>query len=184
MHTKMKTIVVLAAALLSPIVGGAQAEKRAASAEKKPTVLVVYADWCPMCQKLKPVISAIADKYRGKIRFVRYDITSKSTETQSKMQAEKLGFEDFFVRNRESTSLVVILDSAGREELRTHADYDPEHYEAVLDRLLVAARDSQAPVADEAFRKALCECRITQVIISRLLRSFLNTHRSAWPGRG
>jgi thiol-disulfide isomerase/thioredoxin len=144
----MKAMVALfaAAALLFPALSRAQqAEKRSAATEnkatenKKPTVLVIYADWCPICQKLKPVISAIADKYKGKIRFVRYDITSKSTEAESRIQAERLGLEEFFAKNRESTSLVVILNSTGHEELRTHADYEPEHYEAVLDRLLTIA---------------------------------------------
>jgi thiol-disulfide isomerase/thioredoxin len=139
----MKAMVALfaAAALLFPALGRAQQpEKRPAAADnKKPTVLVIYADWCPICQKLKPVISAVADKYKGRIRFVRYDITSKSTEAESRIQAERLGFEEFFAKNRESTSLVVILNSTGHEELRTHGDYEPEHYEAVLDRLLAVA---------------------------------------------
>jgi thiol-disulfide isomerase/thioredoxin len=145
MPTKMKALVALlaVAALLFPVVSPAQqAEKRpvAAEKEKKPTVLVVYADWCPVCQKLTPVLSAVADKYKGKIRFVRYDITSRATEADSRDQVQVLGLDEFFAKNREATSLVVILNSAGREEFRGRGDQDPKHYEAVLDRLLQAGQ--------------------------------------------
>ena len=93
-----------------------------------------------MCQKLKPLLSAIADKYRGRVQFVRYDITSNRTEAESKAQAQKLGFAEFFAKNRETTSLVVILDPERHEQLRVHSDYVAGHYEAVLDRLLQAGR--------------------------------------------
>jgi thiol-disulfide isomerase/thioredoxin len=110
----------------------------AAPPEKKPTVLVMYADWCPSCQQLKPVLALINEKYRNKIRFVRFDITSEETSAKSKEQAEKLGFADFFEKNKERTSLVSILDPSGREVFRTINDYEPEHYETILDRLMPA----------------------------------------------
>lgn len=143
MRTPVKATVafIAATALIFPVLGAAQqTEKKPAPAEKKPTLLVVYADWCPVCQKLTPVLSAVADKYKGKIRFMRYDITSRSTEADSRDQAQILGLEEFFAKNREATSLVVILNAAGHEEFRGRGDYDPKHYEAVLDRLLQAGQ--------------------------------------------
>jgi thiol-disulfide isomerase/thioredoxin len=134
--TKARIALFAAAALIfSGLISAQQAEKKPPE-KKQPTVLVVYADWCAMCQKLTPVLSAIADKYRGKIRFVRYDITSRSTEAESKDQVQLLGLDEFFAKNREATSLVVILNAAGHEEFRGRGDYEPKHYEAVLDRLL------------------------------------------------
>jgi thiol-disulfide isomerase/thioredoxin len=144
MDTKMKALVALLATQLffTGVSHAQQAEKRPAGQEKekKPTVLVVYADWCPVCQKMTPVLSAIADKYKGKIRFIRYDITSRGTEADSRDQVQKLGLDEFFAKNREATSLVVILDSAGHEEFRGRGDSDPQHYEAVLERVLQAER--------------------------------------------
>jgi thiol-disulfide isomerase/thioredoxin len=138
---KLTVFLLAITALFLPGLNSAQqAEHRLAIAEKKPTLLVVYADWCPMCQKLKPLLSAIADKYRGRVQFVRYDITSNNTEAESKAQAKKLGFQKFFAENRGATSLVVILDPAGHEQMRVHSDYVPEHYEMVLDRLLQTGR--------------------------------------------
>jgi thiol-disulfide isomerase/thioredoxin len=102
--------------------------------EKKPLVAVIYADWCPLCQKLKPTLVLINDKYRGKIRFVLFDVTSDVTVEKSRQQARTLGMEQFFDKNRETTSLVIIQDPSGREVFRAYHDYDFQHYAAVLDR--------------------------------------------------
>ncbi|MGC0772673.1 MAG: thioredoxin domain-containing protein [Candidatus Acidiferrum sp.] len=107
--------------------------------DKRPLVLVVYADWCPSCQHLKPVLALINEKYHDKIRFVRFDITSEETLAKSQQRVEKLGLAKFFEKNHDQTSLVVILDAAHREVFRTVNDYNPEHYEAALDQQLQAA---------------------------------------------
>jgi thiol-disulfide isomerase/thioredoxin len=107
-------------------------------ADKRPLVLVVYADWCPSCQHLKPVLAVINEKYRNRIRFVRFDITTEETTSESQRRVEKLGLAKFFEENQR-TSLVVIMDSSGREIFRTVNDYEPAHYEFVLDKQLQAA---------------------------------------------
>jgi len=104
--------------------------------EQRPYVLVVYADWCPSCQHLKPALAFINDKYRGRIRFVRYDITSDETVAASKEMVAKIGLAKFFEENHEQTSLVVILDPSRHEVFRAVNDYTPEHYEAALDQQL------------------------------------------------
>ena len=105
---------------------------------KKPVVLVVYADWCPLCQKLKPVLALINDNYKGKIRFVRFDVTSESSTAKSRQQAKSLGLEPFFEKYQGTTSLVVIQDASGREVFRAVHDYDFQDYAAVLDQQLRA----------------------------------------------
>jgi thiol-disulfide isomerase/thioredoxin len=125
--------------LLTLTAGCFASPSTAAPEEKRPSVLVVYADWCPSCQQLKPTLALINEKYRGKIHFVRYDITSEETEEKSKREVMRLGLAEFFEKNHEQTSLVVILSSSGREIFRTVNDYEPQHYEAVLDRLLQTA---------------------------------------------
>ncbi len=121
----------------------APAQKSAAiPLEKRPFVLVVYADWCPYCQNLKPTLALLNDKYRGRIRFVRYDITSDETTAKSKEMVTKLGLTKLFDGNEEKTSLVMILDASRHEVFRATSDNDAKHYEAVLDQQLanVAAR--------------------------------------------
>jgi thiol-disulfide isomerase/thioredoxin len=110
--------------------------KSASPVDERPFVLVVYADWCPSCQQLKPVLALLNEKYQKKIRFVRYNITSEDTAAESKRHVAKLGLAEFFDKNHEQTSLVVIMDGSRREIFRTANDYDPVHYEKVLDRAL------------------------------------------------
>ena len=105
-------------------------------AEKKPFFIVVYADWCPSCQRLKPTLALINEKYRDRIRFVRFDITSENTTAKSEAQANNLGLGDYFQRNHDRTSVVIILDSSRKEVFRTVNEFDPERYTSVLDKLV------------------------------------------------
>lgn len=107
-----------------------------APVDHRPRVLVIYADWCPLCQRLKPTLALINEKYHGQIRFIRFDVTSEATVTESKIEARKLGLEDFFKANLDQTSLVVIQDANGHQVFHAVHDYDVEHYEAVLDQEL------------------------------------------------
>jgi thiol-disulfide isomerase/thioredoxin len=113
----------------------------AVPAEKKPMVVVVYADWCPLCQKLKPVLALINEKYKGQIQYVRMDVTTEASARQSRREARSLGLEPFFDKYQETTSLVVIRDSAGREIFRAVHDYDFQHYASVLDQQLHGNRE-------------------------------------------
>jgi thiol-disulfide isomerase/thioredoxin len=133
----LKNILVLVAFIALSVEG-----LRAAPPEdRRPFLLVVYADWCPSCQRLKPTLALLNERYRGKIRFLRFDITSEQTAERSKEQAEKLGFGDLYEKNHDRTSVVIILDSSRREVFRTVNDYDPQHYETVLDQQLLAAHE-------------------------------------------
>jgi thiol-disulfide isomerase/thioredoxin len=109
--------------------------------DKRPFFLVVYADWCPYCQQLKPTLALLNEKYKGKIHFVRFDITSETTAAKSQENAQKLGLADFYEKNHERTGVVIILDSSRREVFRTVNDYDPTHYETIIDTQLRAAAE-------------------------------------------
>ncbi|HLZ00014.1 MAG TPA: thioredoxin domain-containing protein [Candidatus Angelobacter sp.] len=113
--------------------------------ENKPLVAVIYADWCPLCQKLKPTLVLINDRYQGKIRFVLFDVTSEETMEKSRQQARSLGVEQFFDKNKETTSLVIIQDPSGREVFRAFHDYDFQHYAAVLDQQI---RQPKNPISE------------------------------------
>lgn len=132
MQARLRAITfLLTIALCFPSVTGSAQE-----VEKKPLVLVVYADWCPMCQSLKPVLVLMNDRYRGQIHYVLLDVTTEATTAKSRAQAQSLGLEKFFDRNFATTSLVVIKDPAGREVFKAVHDYDFHHYEAVLNQQL------------------------------------------------
>ena len=132
MQARLRAITfLLAIAFCFPSVTGSAQE-----VEKKPLVLVVYADWCPMCQSLKPVLVLMNDRYRGQIHYVLLDVTTEATTAKSRAQAQSLGLEKFFDRNFATTSLVVIRDPAGHEVFKAVHDYNFHHYEAVLNQQL------------------------------------------------
>ncbi len=50
----------------------------------KGVVLVdVYASWCPHCQKLAPVITEIADDYKGKVKVGKLDANNQKPEVKA-----------------------------------------------------------------------------------------------------
>jgi thiol-disulfide isomerase/thioredoxin len=134
MQAQFRTAVLLLAVSIfsAPGTGRAQEQEQ----EKKPLVMVVYADWCPLCQSLKPVLALMNERYRGKIRYVLLDVTTEATTAQAKSRARSIGQEAFFNENYVATSMVVIKDPAGHELFRARHDYDFHHYEAVLDQQL------------------------------------------------
>src|SRR5215467_2913318 len=117
-----------------------QSSALAQTRKAEPLVAVVYADWCPLCQKLKPVLARINERYKGKIRFVRLDVTSEQTAATAKLEAHNAGLESFFDENKERTSLVIIQDTSRHEIFRAYHEYDFQHYAKVLDQLLGAAQ--------------------------------------------
>src|SRR5215467_6721365 len=117
-----------------------QSSALAQTRKAEPLVAVVYADWCPLCQKLKPVLARINERYNGKIRFVRLDMTSEKTAAAAKIEAHKAGLESFLDENKERTSLVIIQDPGGHEIFRAYHDYDFQHYASILDELLRTAQ--------------------------------------------
>jgi thiol-disulfide isomerase/thioredoxin len=89
MQARFRIAIVLLAVLIFSIssTGGAQEQEE----EKKPLALVVYADWCPLCQSLKPVLVLMNDRYRGKIHYVLLDVTSEATTAKAKLAGTQCG---------------------------------------------------------------------------------------------
>ena len=44
--------------------------------ESKPTVVDFYANYCPTCLQMLPVVEAVAAKFQGKINFVKVNVES------------------------------------------------------------------------------------------------------------
>lgn len=41
---------------------------------KKPFLIDFYADWCPPCIAMKPVLEKLEKKYKGRVEIVRVDV--------------------------------------------------------------------------------------------------------------
>lgn len=42
-----------------------------------PAVLVMYANWCSPCTKMKPVVEKLAEEYKSRIKFYRINIDTE-----------------------------------------------------------------------------------------------------------
>ena len=41
---------------------------------KSPAVVIFYADWCPKCAMMKPVVTELEKKFAGRVRFGEVEI--------------------------------------------------------------------------------------------------------------
>jgi len=58
-----------------------------------PTVLEVFATWCPHCQREVPILNVLSDKYKGKINFVSVSGSSRAGDGNSpESQADVVSF--------------------------------------------------------------------------------------------
>ncbi len=89
----------------------------------KPAVIEFWATWCANCRQLEPQISALQQKYAGKVAFVGVAVSvNQSPERVRRYVAEHLkGFTHFYDRKGDAvgdydvpaTSYVVVLDRNG-----------------------------------------------------------------------
>jgi thiol-disulfide isomerase/thioredoxin len=89
----------------------------------KPAVIEFWATWCANCRQLEPQISALQQKYAGKVAFVGVAVSvNQSPERVRRYVAEHLkGFTHFYDRKGDAvgdydvpaTSYVVVLDKNG-----------------------------------------------------------------------
>jgi thioredoxin 1 len=87
-----------------------------------------WADWCPPCRKLSPVIDALADEFAGRVKVVKLDVDA-APEVASRYAI---------------FSIPTLLLFRGGQVVEQHVGYKPrEELKAVLDAHL-------APAAQEA----------------------------------
>jgi thiol-disulfide isomerase/thioredoxin len=89
----------------------------------KPAVIEFWATWCANCKELEPRVTALQQKYAGKVAFVGVAVSvNQSPERVRRYTAEHLrGFTHFYDRKGDAvgdfdvpaTSYVVVLDKNG-----------------------------------------------------------------------
>jgi thioredoxin 1 len=48
----------------------------------KPVLVDFWAEWCPPCRQLTPLIEAVAQKYDGKAKFLKLDVDDSNLTGQ------------------------------------------------------------------------------------------------------
>lgn len=103
-------------------------EKKEMMAEKKATVVVVRADWCPYCKKIEAYMPELMKEYGDKLEFVVFDITDEETTSASMKLAEEKGLADFFKDNKGAAATVAII-KGGEIKFKANKKTDRETYE-------------------------------------------------------
>jgi thioredoxin 1 len=90
-----------------------------------PVLVDFYADWCPPCQKLKPIMADLEKQYAGKVKFVRVNTDN----------AEKLS-TSYGIRGIPTVMIFVAGKQQGEPMVGLH---QAAQYKAALDKAVAAA---------------------------------------------
>jgi thiol-disulfide isomerase/thioredoxin len=84
----------------------------AAELQGKPVVVDVYASWCGACKSIAPTLSQVQTQYDGKINFVVFDVSNRTSTAAAQARAKQLGLSSFLQANESQTALVAIINPA------------------------------------------------------------------------
>lgn len=99
----------------------------------KATVVIIHADWCPACQKLKPTLEGLRKEYKDRLNFVVLDVTTEEKVAEAVKTAGDLGIGEFFDANKKNTSTVVVLGENSKIGFKTTHNYDRKAYVKAFD---------------------------------------------------
>lgn len=105
------------------------------SAQAKPTVALVRADWCRACQQLEPTYNELKREYGSRINFVEFDVTNEETTAAAETRANKLGLGKFFAANKKNTSTVAVF-KGGKQTFTANHNYDRQTYVNAFEKAL------------------------------------------------
>ncbi len=103
----------------------------------------VYADWCPHCRILKPLIDAARQEGgldQKNILFVNLNLTDKTSIHQSILLAQQLGIGSYLKAQGSGTGYLAILDPVtAQERMRFQSDTTSAEILEKINGLLDAA---------------------------------------------
>jgi thiol-disulfide isomerase/thioredoxin len=113
----------------------------AAQLQGKPTVVKIYADWCPACQRLRPVTESLQRQFSGRANFVVFDVTNRSTTQAAEARAKALGLSEFLAAHRSQTSTVAIINPSNGQVLNQFRyNFNSQDYAAGIERAIARVR--------------------------------------------
>lgn len=123
------------------IAGAMSSGRLAKELQGKPVVVDIYADWCPGCQSIKPTLSTLKKQYSGKVNFVVFNVTDRSTSAAAQAKAQQLGLSEFFSANKSKTATVAIINPSTGKTLKTYqANPNLADYTTVLNPAIASIR--------------------------------------------
>lgn len=88
--------------------------------EPKLIAVYAYADWCPNCKLLSPIVKQARETGgldNKDVLFVTLDLSDKARIHQSVMLAKSLGLERFMQQQGSAVGYVALLDAKTTKEL-------------------------------------------------------------------
>jgi thiol-disulfide isomerase/thioredoxin len=103
----------------------------------KPYIVKMHAQWCSICLSTKDVWSQIAETYATRANLVVFDFTSDRTTNVSRIEAKRLGLDQFFADNEGWSGAVVVLDARTKAELAAiSGSVSFDDYRGAIDKAL------------------------------------------------
>jgi thiol-disulfide isomerase/thioredoxin len=108
-----------------------------AAAATKPYVIKLHAQWCPVCMMTKAMWSQIEAAYATRVNLVVFDFTNQTTTEASKIEAHRLGLDQFFDENVGWTGTIAVLNGQTKNVISTiNGSRDFSEYRAAIDTAL------------------------------------------------
>jgi thioredoxin 1 len=76
-----------------------------------PVVVDFYADWCPPCKMVSPILEKLSTEYAGKVRFLKVN-TDDDSELASKFGIMSIPTVMFFSRGVAKDAIIGAVSSA------------------------------------------------------------------------
>jgi thiol-disulfide isomerase/thioredoxin len=93
----------------------------------RPLIVRVHAAWCAECQTTLPAFQAFAEKYRGKVNVLDFDVTDGKTAAAAAALAEASGLSAYYDRTKTKPLTVTFIDPVSNTivaELRGNVDFN------------------------------------------------------------
>lgn len=111
-------------------------ESSSKNQSKQPFVAYVVSDDCFACQIFFPVLEKLKEKYKGKIDFVKLDITKQEEKPQTEKIARQYGVSDFFAKQKGLPAFAIFCPGGGTPVKVIVGAGKEESYQTEVDNLL------------------------------------------------
>jgi thioredoxin 1 len=80
-----------------------------------PVVVDFYADWCPPCKMVSPILEGLSTEYQGRVRFVKVNVDDNQ-DLSSKYGIMSIPTVMFFVGGKVQDAIVGAVAAASYRE--------------------------------------------------------------------
>ncbi len=106
--------------------------EKAETADAKPMIVKIHADWCGTCTRLEATFDELEKQIGSDARIVVLDVTDKAAVARSAAEADRLGIREFFDSYKSKTGTVGVIDANGKTVSVMKGEMDPSKYVAAV----------------------------------------------------